>query len=151
MGKTKLDLSVKKNASASMNSTALTGATIMNIVLAIAYFIEVLKGARDISSYLVVAAFCVLPTVLSAIEYKRKSDSNRIRYISGIGFCMLYGYLMFTSPNDLTFCYIIVFFVLFVVYMDKKLLIILGCYALITNVCDRYESDIWFYDRYGFN
>lgn len=134
MGKTKLDLSVKKNALASMNNTALIGATIMNVVLALAYLIEVLKGARPISSYLVIAVFCALPTILSALEYKRRADSNKIRYISGIGFCMLYGYLMFTSPNDLTFCYIVVFFVLFVVYMDKKLLLILGGYALVTNI-----------------
>lgn len=134
MGKTKVDLSVKKNALASMNSTALIGAVIMNIVILLAYLIEVFKGARNFLSYAVIIFFCVAPSVLSIIEYKRKSDSNKTRYISGIGFCMLYGYLMFTSATDLTFCYIIVFFVLFVVYMDKKLLIILGCYALITNI-----------------
>lgn len=134
MGKTKVDLSVKQHAFTSMNKTALTGAVIMNVVIMLAYLIEVFKGSRDMLSYMIVVFFCMAPSILSLFIYKKKSDSNMIRYISGFGFCMLYGYLMFTSTTDLTFCYIIVFFVLLVVYMDIKLLIIFGCYALVVNI-----------------
>lgn len=57
-----------------------------------------------------------------------------IRYIGGIGFSLLYTYVMFTSSTDLAFCYVIVIFVLLVVYVDFKLLTIMGAYALVINV-----------------
>lgn len=41
MGKINVDLSVTKNAEASRNKTALTGVSIMDIVLCAAYLLEV--------------------------------------------------------------------------------------------------------------
>ena len=60
MGKTYLDLSVKKHADQSMNKTAMIGVFIMNAVLAIAYVIELMKGARSPLSYMIVALLCIL-------------------------------------------------------------------------------------------
>ena len=41
MQKTNLDLSVKSNAEQSMNKTAVTGMTIMNLVLTVVYVLDV--------------------------------------------------------------------------------------------------------------
>ena len=90
MQKARLDLADRKNALQSMNNTALVGITIMNVILAIAYLLEVLKGARTIGSYLVVAALCIVPSIVSIILYLRKRDSDKVRYVSGICFAVLY-------------------------------------------------------------
>lgn len=129
-----LDLSIKKNAEASKNKTAMVGIFIMNLVLVAAYLIEVLKGARTIASYAIVAALCIVPCILAAIVFLRKKEAHGIRYIMGVGFALLYGYVMFTAASDLTFCYIIVAFVMFLVYVDFKFLVILGTYAFVVNV-----------------
>ena len=126
MGKVmKADLSVKKNADASKNATAMTGIFIMNFVLVVAYLLEVLKGARDIVSYSIIAALCIVPCILATIVFLRKKEAVSIRYIMGIGFSLLYGYIMFTTISDVPFCYIIVAFVMFLVYVDFKFLVIL--------------------------
>ncbi len=130
----KTDLSVKKNADASKNASAMTGIFIMNFVLVGAYLVEVLKGARDITSYAVIAALCIVPCILATIVFLRKKESLGIRYIMGIGFSLLYGYIMFTTISDLPFCYIIVAFVMFLVYVDFKFLVILGSYAIVVNI-----------------
>ncbi len=130
----KMDLSVKKNADASKNATAMIGIFIMNFVLVAAYLLEVLKGARTIQTYAVIASLCIIPCILSAIVYWRKKEAYSIRYIMGIGFSLLYGYVMFTTISDVPFCYIIVAFVMFLVYVDFKFLVILGAYAIIVNV-----------------
>ena len=133
MQKTKLDLSVKKNAAQSTNKTAMVGVFIMNIVIAAAYSVEVIKGTRDILSYSIVAMLCFLPCLLASLAYFKKKDSILVRYISCIGFALLYGYVMITTSTDLAFCYVIVSFVIFVVYIDMKLLTFLGIYALFVN------------------
>ena len=134
MQKTSLDLSVKANAIQSMNKTALIGITIMNVVLALAYLIEVLKGSRSIGSYMIVVALCVLPSIISIVMYLKKKDSALVRYTSGVGFALLYTYVMITTSTDLAFCYVIVAFVILMVYIDMKLLYILGTYAILVNL-----------------
>lgn len=128
-----MDLSVKSNAAKSMNKTALTGNTIMFLVMLIAYLIEFLKGSRDVVSFGIIAIMCVLPVLLSVIVYLRKADSLAIRYIVGVGFIILYTYIMLTTTTDLVFCYAIVAFVGLMVFIDMKLLYILGIYSIILN------------------
>ena len=72
MKREKEDLSVKSIAMAGTNKTAIIGMVIMNIVLAAAYAIELIKAARSLGSYLVIVAFCVLPCVFAAVLYLRK-------------------------------------------------------------------------------
>lgn len=134
MGKVKMDLSIASNAEISKNNTAMTGVFIMNLVLAIAYLLEVVKGARSMGSYAVVAAFCIIPPVLGMVVYAKNKESSVIRYILGIGFSLLYGYIIFTSAADLVFCYVIVAFVILVVFVDFKLLVIMGTYAFAVNL-----------------
>ena len=134
MEKVQMDLSSNRNAEISRNKTALTGVIILNVVLAAAYLIEVVKGSRSIGSYAIVAILCVLPPVLSVVEYFRKKNSQLIRYISSVGFGLLYCYVMFTTSTDLAFCYIIVLFVIMMVYSDMKLSVIMAVFALFVNI-----------------
>lgn len=134
MQKTELDLSVKTNAVKSMNKAAVTGIAIMNTIITLAYFIEVLKGARTIASYAIVVALCMIPSIMAIATYFRKKDSLYVRYILGVGFALMYTYVMFTATTDLTFCYIIVAIVNLMVYIDLKYLSALGIYAVLVNV-----------------
>ena len=130
----KLDYSVKAVAEQSKNKTALIGITIMNVVLALAYLLEVFKDARSIGSYCVIAALCLGPTIAGIIMYCLNKQSSLIRYVCGFGFALLYAYIMFTSTTELVFCYIIVFFVILIVYVDFNLLGVLSAYAMIVNI-----------------
>ncbi len=129
-----LDLSVKSNAAKSMNETVITGMFVMNVVLAVAYAIELVKGARGIGSYLMIAFLCLLPCILSICIFFRKRDAIAVRYVFAVGFALLYGYIMFTSTTMLTFCYVIVAFVILMTYMDSKLLGGLGSCALLIDI-----------------
>ena len=134
MHKTFVDLSVRNCADQSINKTAMIGVYIMNAVLALAYGVELIKGSRSPLSYTFVALLCIIPCIITQLVYLKKKESKLIRYILGIGFLMLYGYIMFTSSTNLTFCYIIVAFVILVVYIDIRFLLSLGITALLINV-----------------
>lgn len=128
------DLSIKKYADASKNASAMIGMFTMNFVLVVAYMLEVLKGARTITSYAFIAVLCIAPCILATIIYLRKKEALSIRYIMGIGFSLMYGYIMFTTTSDIAFCYVIVAFVMYLVYVDFKFLVILGTYAFVVNI-----------------
>ena len=134
MKEIKIDLSDHQLAEGSRNRTALIGVCIMNVVIAIAYLVEVAKGTRTIGSYAIVATLCLLPSILAIVAYFKKKDTILVRYIAGIGFSLMYTYVMFTTTTDLAFCYIIVIFVVLIVYIDIKFSIMLGGYGLLVNV-----------------
>ena len=76
----KLDYSIKAVAEQSKNKTALSGICIMNVILAVAYLLEVFKDTRSIGSYCVVAALCFGPTIAGIIIYCMNKQSALIRY-----------------------------------------------------------------------
>ena len=129
-----MDYTNKSIADQSRNKVALVGTTIMNAVIAVAYFIEVIKGARGIGSYFIILALCVAPVIVAYVKYLKKKDSFSIRYILSIGFAFLYCYVMYGTSTNTTFCYVIVIFVVFTVYMDKKISIILSGTAAVINI-----------------
>ena len=126
MGKINVDLSVTKNAEASRNKTALTGVGIMDVVLCLAYFLEVVKGVRDIVSYAVMVVLCIAPCVIAVFILLKKQDAKLVRYILAIGFLIFYTYIMMNTASDLSFCYVLVIFSVFIVYVDFKVSVILG-------------------------
>lgn len=129
-----MDYTNKSIADQSRNKVALTGTAIMNIVIAVAYFIEVVKGARGIGEYLIIVALCFVPIISAYVMYHKKKDSYSIRFILSIGFAFLYCYVMYGASTNTTFCYVIVIFVIFTVYMDKKISIGLGASAAAINI-----------------
>lgn len=134
MSRDGIDYSILKNADAGRNKTALIGISVMNVIIALAYFLEVKKGVRNLASYLVILSFTILPMLLCWITYLRKKDSKIMRYEGGIGFLLLYSYIMFTTSTELTFCYIVVIYVILMVYADMKYSLFMSLYALILNV-----------------
>ena len=133
MAKTKLDLSIERNADISRNKTVLICMTITTILLAAAYFLEVLKNAREMGDYLILLATCIVPPIIAWVMYILKKDNIIIRYVLGGGFLVFYTYLLFTSTSALAFCYIGVVFVILTVYVDLKLSIIMSVYSFVLN------------------
>lgn len=129
-----MDFTNKSVADQSRNKVAVIGSSIMDIILALAYIIEVFKGSRTIGSYLIVFVLCILPMILTCLVYLKKKDALAIRYIISIGFAVLYSYIMLTSVTTITFCYVIVIFVILMVFMDRKILSSLGIFGIVVNV-----------------
>ena len=134
MAKKNLDLANEKVAMQVRNKTAIIGMTTMYMVLALAYVLEVVKGVRTIGSYLIVAALCISPIVLSFVAYMRRKDTNLVKYFCTVCFGMLYTYIMLTTSSDLTFCYVFVIFGVLIVYSDFKLSLGLGVFSLLINI-----------------
>ncbi len=129
-----VDLSDHKMAEQSRNFTVILGACIIDLILMTAYFLEFVRGARGIGSLMIILFTTVVSGIASILLYMKQKDSILIRYIVGVAFAVLYGYVQLTAITRLTFCYIIVFFIIFAVYLDKKLSAVLGIYSVLVNI-----------------
>ncbi len=129
-----IDLSNEAVASQAKNKIVVIGMSLMNVILAISYFIEVLKGERKMAEYLIVFLLTILPTVLINLAYFKNKASKSICYISILFYITFYAYVMFTTTKMIVFCYIIVLMTLIMVYGRLSLALICSISGLIINI-----------------
>ncbi len=103
------------------NRIVVIGMSIMNVILALTYFIEVLKGERGMIAYIFVFLLTILPTILIITTFLKNRESRSIRYISLGFYIIFYAYVMFTTDKLIVFCYIIVLTTLMNTYGDLRL------------------------------
>ena len=136
MEKTKLDLSVQKIADGEKNRTVCIGMTIINVVLALAYLLEVVKEQRTVGFYCIILLLTLVPTVAGWLLYMRRKDCPLLRYVESIAFLVMYAYILLNSVTSMPFCYVLVMLTLMTVYVDIKFTIGIGAAALGINLVD---------------
>lgn len=103
-----------------INKTAIRCHLIIEAVLLVAYFIEVLKGARTIGYYLAFAAIIVISSVGELILYRKDAEDGKIRHFIGVGYGIMYLFVLFTSENVLTFVYVLPIYMVITLFSDVK-------------------------------
>ena len=132
----KLDLSVQKIADGEKNRTVCIGMTIINVVLALAYLLEVVKEQRTVGFYSIILLLTIAPTVAGWLLYMRRKDCPLLRYVESIAFLVMYAYILLNSVTSMPFCYVLVMLTLMTVYVDIKFTIGIGAAALGINLVD---------------
>lgn len=128
------DLSNELVANQAKNKIVVIGMSLMNVILAVSYFIEVLKGERKMAEYLIVFLLTILPTVLIILTYFKNKASKSVCYISTLFFIVFYTYVMLTTTKMIVFCYVIVLITLMMVYGKLSLTLICSISGLIINI-----------------
>ena len=72
-----------------INKVAIGGHIALDTVLLISYVVELLKGSRTLSYFLVVAAFMIIPIAVELAIYSKKKDAASIRHILAITYGVL--------------------------------------------------------------
>ena len=116
-----------------VNKTAMTGHTIMGILLALVNFLEIFRTSKNV---VYVAALIVLalgPVVAEWICYRKNQETKAIKHLLGIGFAVYYTVALIGAGNQLVFVYVIPMFILISVFSDSKYALELGIGATIVN------------------
>ena len=138
--KNEIDLSNKTIVEQNRNTIIVLGFTLMNLLLAGAYLLEVIKGERSLTQYIIVAILTIIPTTTVIAMYFKKKESKGIRYVAMWSFLAFYTYIMITTEKLMTFCYIILMIILLTIYEEIRItltccivsiMIILGALAKI--------------------
>ena len=75
------------------NISILLGYGLMNVILVICYLLEVLKGSRTISYYIIFCILALLPFLVTVAEYKYNPESEKIKIMLPIGFGIFYCFI----------------------------------------------------------
>ncbi len=116
------------------NNKALLCYTVVAVILLVAYVLEIVKGARSIVYFGILAATIVIPFILCFLMYKKNPHGNTMRLVLTIGYFIMYGYVLFTNNNNLVFTYIIPLMVISTFYSERKFTLTISIIAIAMNI-----------------
>ena len=103
-------------------------------IISIAYFVEFLKGDGTLLYVLATIILAMGPVVGEIICYKKQHDTKMIKHFVGIGYAIVYTFVMFTTNNHFTFVYVIPMLIAITVYNDFKYSLPIEVGVVIVNV-----------------
>lgn len=117
-----------------MNKVALACHTVLAVVLALSYLLEVVKGDRTIGYYLIFLLLAVGPVIFEFLMYKRDPEDVRLKYAIGITYTAFYIFVVFTTVNMIAFTFIIPIYMVLILYSDLKLCVSVSGVGFLVNV-----------------
>lgn len=100
----------------SANKASLTCYAIMNVILILAYLLQVIKHERTIGYYAVFCVIDLLPLIASFVVYKADQASKSLRYVIAWGFFIFYAYVLFTTTSPVAYTYAYLLAVILLTY-----------------------------------
>ncbi len=110
----------KLNDRQQVNKISILCQSIILFVLTMAYFAEVMKGARTIAYFAICCAFMWVPVAVEIYLYRRKNDHTAIMRVMGYTYGAAYIFFLFTSEHILTFVYVMPMMLVLAGYNDYK-------------------------------
>ncbi|MDE7223189.1 MAG: hypothetical protein K2O34_05355, partial [Acetatifactor sp.] len=111
---------MKISEKAYINRAALICHTIIDVVLALAYMLELFKGARTVGYICVFTALCIVPVIVEWLLFKKDPESKAIMHVIGVFYGILYVFAIFTANSVTNFVYAIPMFVVLLLYSDVR-------------------------------
>lgn len=103
-------------------------------VLFLAYIVEFIKGNRTLPYILLFSAILLIPLIACFCLYRNNKEDEKIQYISSIGYCVLYVFVLFTTTSGAAFTYIVPMIIVICVYANFKLSVVVGVTAVAANI-----------------
>lgn len=116
----------------SANRKAMAIWTVLGIVLSAAYAIEIIKGLRTVSYYLIFLGVCWAPYIIGCLTLKIRGWATKAyRIIIAVGYGLFYAFVMMTTTTVLAVIYILPLTSMLVLYKNRKLMIACGVVNMI--------------------
>ncbi len=123
-----------------INLSLMIGWTIIVIVLCVSYIGEVIKGVRTWDYVLVFMLLTVIPNLICHILYRKRSDSEKLRYFIVCGYFVMYVFCLFTGSTYMVFSYILPLLSLLILYHQPQLILWTGIVAVIFNLLSIWQK-----------
>ena len=117
-----------------LNRNLLIGWSVIVIVLAVTYLIDMLKGVRTPAYVLAYILVTALPAIVTWIIYINRPDIRSLRYIITIGYFFMYLFSLATGSTFLVFTYIFPLLNLIILYHEPKLVAAIGFMSIGINI-----------------
>ena len=108
---------------AKANKKALGVWMFMGIALCLSCVSDMIQGFHSVSYLIMVLLTCWVPLIIATIVLKVKGASyDRFKDLVGVGYFILYGYVLLASDRAISFVYIFPITSMLTLYKDKKLM-----------------------------
>ncbi|MCR5545279.1 MAG: hypothetical protein K6F30_02255, partial [Lachnospiraceae bacterium] len=127
----------KKSTEAARNNAVFATLHItMQLIIFLAYFLEVIKGSRTVGYFAVLAVILILTIAAEIVMNRINPESDKLKFIGCIGFEIMYAYVLLTAANPLIYVYAVLVMVLTVIYSNQRFTVVLCAGVVIFNVID---------------
>lgn len=125
------------NITKRINKFILILLTVINSILALGYLKDGFIDRNISTTYAAIFAVLVIVTLLlDYVCYFKKKDSSVFKYITILGYLLIYIVAMANAKNDLVFTIVFPITTMYVLYFDTKFMLITGSgFALVDIVC----------------
>ena len=100
------------------NRTALTGHTIVALIVVVFYACRFIRGERSLGYLLVIAALALIQVILGLIILIKDRETVLIKHTVGIGFAITYSFMVLTSEEAIIYVLVIPMILLVSVFND---------------------------------
>ncbi|MCX7774355.1 MAG: methyl-accepting chemotaxis protein [Clostridia bacterium] len=112
-----------KGSIRSTNKVVLTINIILDLCLIFGYLGEVLKGLKSPSYFLIFLAITVIPMAIGVFSYFKEKAGKNIKYITLVGYLILYIFVMFTSDRQMVYVYFFPIILMYYLYFDLGIIV----------------------------
>ncbi len=117
----------EKQFAKSANKKAMGMWLAMAAVLSAAYALEVVKGLKSPTFYIIMELICWGPFIFGLVVLKVKGWHTKLyQDIVGVGYGLFYLYIMLTAPGTLAFTYILPLTSMLIIYKNKNFILRCG-------------------------
>ncbi len=103
-------------------------------VLFLAYLAEAVKGNRTLGYIALFDLFLLGPFVVTCFAYRKNKENLNLRHYVGLGYGVLYLFVLMTSITKISFVYVIPIIFVLTLYRDWKYILRIGCLAVAVNI-----------------
>ena len=125
----------EKKFAASANKKTMGMWLAMLAVLSGAYAMEIVKGLKSPTYFLIMELIAWIPFIIGLIVVKKQGWHSKLYHnIVGFGYGFFYLYIMVTSPGTLAFTYILPLVSMFVIYKNRNFIIRCGIASIVVLI-----------------
>ncbi len=116
------------------NKVVLINNWVINSFIFVGYIVEYLKGGKPIGYVMMVILLALTPTIISHSTYSSNKASKNFKYISLVGYALLFAFVLFSSMRLTLYVYMFPIIVMYLLYYNLELIKWSMVYILSINI-----------------
>ena len=137
------ELSIEDREEQLINHYLITAWTVINSILFAAYLIEMIKGMRSLSYFIIFMIAVWVPELVVYLVYRKKPYNHKLKNYIIEGYLVMYSFVLITGNTIMVFTYILPLLAFLILYHNKKIILVTGIVTLVMNLV---FIAVWFFN-----
>ncbi len=108
--------------------------SILSLFLVLGYLVEFFKETKSLQYVMIFIVSVIIPISIALFMYIKNAANKRIKYVTMVGYLIIYSIALTTAATRLAFVYIFPIIVMYLLYFDLKLTVYSYSYVFVINM-----------------